>query len=115
MNRLIATCLTIAVMATPVLAGAQQERRTDPADPKISVPPANYASPLQQYRPLADEPVAPWKTSNDVVEKIGGWRVYAKEVQEAAPDSAPTVRPVQPPAPQAYPPAQGGHSGHHMK
>ena len=105
----------LAALALPALAIAQQKARPDPADPKASVPPVIYVSPLKQYQPLGDEQVTAWKAANDLVEKIGGWKVYANEAQGPAPAADQSARPVQPPAPQAKPPNQGGHSGHPMK
>ena len=108
-------CLYVAAMALAAPAFAQQTTRPDPADPKVSVPPVIYVSPLKQYQPLGDEPVTSWKAANELVEKIGGWQVYAKEAQAPAPAADQSVRPVQPPVPQVKPPTQGGHSGHPMK
>lgn len=31
------------------------------------------------YRIFQDEPVADWRSLNDTVGRIGGWRVYARE------------------------------------
>ena len=107
--------LCFAALALPALAIAQQKARPDPADPTASVPPVIYVSPFKQYQPLGDEQVTAWKAANDLVEKIGGWRVYAREAQEPAPAAGQPARPGQPPAPQTKPPAQGGHTGHHMK
>ena len=115
MKLLQVTALYLAAMALPALAFAQQKARPDPADSNVSVPPVIYVSPLKQYQPLGDEPVTSWKAANDLVEKIGGWQVYAKEAQEPAPGAGQPARPVQPPAPQTKPPTQGGHSGHSMK
>ena len=77
--------LCFAALALPALAIAQQKARPDPADPKVSVAPVIYVSPLKQYQPLGDEQVTSWKAANDLVEKIGGWQVYAREAQAPAP------------------------------
>ena len=63
--------------------------------------PAPYRSALEGYRPFSDEKVRPWKESNATVEKIGGWRAYAKEAQDTK-----TSEPVVPSKPAAP------HSGH---
>ena len=114
MKRLQLICWYLAAMALPAPAFAQQKSRPDPADPKVSVPPVIYVSPLKQYQPLGDEQVTSWKAANDLVETIGGWRVYAKEAQEPGATAEQPVRPTQQPAPQPKPPTQGGHSGHKM-
>ena len=56
--------------------------RRDPADPKVSVPPALYLSPLRAYQGLAEPPVAPWRETNELVRQRGGWRAYAREARE---------------------------------
>lgn len=111
--KISAWCLT--ALALPALAIAQQKARPDPADSAASVPPVIYVSPFRQYAPLGDDQVTSWKAANDLVEKIGGWQVYAREAQAPAPAADQSARPVQPSAPPAKPPTQGGHSGHQMK
>ena len=107
MNSLSKTCLYLALVALPMLVFAQQMTRPDPSDPKVSVPPVVYVSPLQPYRPLGDEPLSPWKTANDAVEKAGGWKAYAKEAQEPVLGSG---KAVTPPPPQSKPAAHNGHA-----
>jgi hypothetical protein len=111
MNLSKISCWCIAAFAFPALAIAQQTARPDPADPRVSVPPVIYVSPLKQYQPLGDEQVTSWKAANELVEKIGGWKTYAKEAQATESPG----QPIQPSAPQAKPPIQDGHSGHHVK
>lgn len=54
----------------------------------------SQSGPLTGYRSFKDEPVAPWRTVNDNVGRIGGWKVYAKERSDAtAPPSAPAAAP----------------------
>ncbi len=43
-----------------------------------------YISPIADYQKFVDEKVLPWKTANDKVAEIGGWRAYAKEAQASA-------------------------------
>ncbi len=74
--------------------------------------PMPYTSALQGYLPFADEKLRPWKQSNTTVEKIGGWRAYAKEAAEPeakgnqAAATSPSTAPKTPAAP-ADP-----HAGH---
>ena len=42
---------------------------------------------MSGYRPLAEAPVGSWKEANERVNRIGGWRAYAREA--AQPASAP--------------------------
>lgn len=72
-----------------------------------------YRSAFDGYQPFTDEKVAPWKDSNSTVQKIGGWRVYAKEAAE--PESTdkdkptPAANPVVPAMPAAKPNPHAGH------
>ena len=43
-----------------------------------------YRSVFDGYQPFTDEKMRSWKDSNNTVEKIGGWRAYAKEAAEPA-------------------------------
>jgi len=72
MNRLSATCLTIVLMATPVLAGAQQKARPDPADPAAAAPAPTYDSVFKTYVPQREVKPAAWKDINDEAARIGG-------------------------------------------
>jgi hypothetical protein len=72
------------------------------ADPAIAGGPVVYRSPFANYRPLSEAVVGPWKSINDEVGRIGGWKVYAREAQESA-------APVQPPpSPSPGPARQTG-------
>ena len=51
-----------------------------------AAPKLKYRSVFNQYQGYSEQPVAPWRGTNDVVEKIGGWRVYAREARQ--PDAA---------------------------
>lgn len=78
----------VAAMSLAALAQAQPVRSApDPLDPKAVVPPAQHRSPMASYRPLAEAPVGSWKEANERVNRIGGWRAYAREA--AQPASAP--------------------------
>ena len=63
--------------------------RPDPMDARAPVPPAVHQSPFAHYRPFAAEVLGPWKVVNDEVGRIGGWKVYAREVYEATKQEAP--------------------------
>ena len=82
-----------ALLALPAVAQHHQhhQHHTPPASPAPATPatpaPLPYTSALQGYQPFADEKVRPWKESNATVEKIGGWRAYAKEAAEPAANS----------------------------
>lgn len=91
--------------------------------PSVSAAPSagalSYRSAFEGYRPLNDQPVLPWRESNDVVGRIGGWQSYAREGQGGAPASTTEMpaaaasqgkpAPAAVAAPAAMP---GGHTGH---
>jgi hypothetical protein len=86
--------------------------RADPLDAAASVPPARHDSALKSYRRFDEVQTAPWRQSNETVERIGGWRSYAREA--AAPPAAASA-PQAPSAPglrsEPAKPAPG-HGGH---
>ena len=51
-----------------------------------AAPKLKYRSVFNQYQGYSEQTVAPWRGTNDAVEKIGGWRVYAREARQ--PDGA---------------------------
>jgi hypothetical protein len=55
----------------------------------------DYVSVLGQYQAYAEQAVTSWPQANATVQRIGGWRAYAKEA--AAPP------PLTPPAPGVQP------------
>ena len=101
-----------AALATPQLAVATGTR-ADPADPKAPLPTSLYVSPLRAYQGFAEPQVAPWRETNELVRRRGGWRAYAREARE--PDAAPAAAPAASRPAAAAKPASGGHSGHEMK
>lgn len=67
-----------------------------------------YRSALEGYQPFAEQQTAPWRQSNDTVGRIGGWKAYARDAQEAPAPARAASAAVPVPAP---PPA--GHGKHH--
>lgn len=76
--------LTLGVL----VAGAQAQSVSDKAPPRPApaLPDLSYSSVFTNYQGFADQPVSPWAQVNNTVEKIGGWRNYAKEARQ--PDAA---------------------------
>lgn len=48
-----------------------------------------YVSVLAQYQPYAEQALASWPEANATVQRIGGWRAYAREIQAPAAAPAP--------------------------
>ena len=103
MSSPLRTAALAVLTAAPVLAAAQSG--TTPATPQ-----ALYRSAFEGYRAFADEPVRPWRETNDTVGRIGGWKAYARELQ--APDARPAAATAGASAPTPAS-AGGGHSTHH--
>ena len=79
--------LALAVLALAASAAhAQGERRPSPSEPKAKVPPVEYRSALEGYRPFAEQERRDWRKANEAV-------------REAA-------------KPQPGAPAHKGHGGH---
>jgi hypothetical protein len=67
--------------------------------PSGTQPPA-FQSAFEGYQPHTDDKRVDWKTANDSVARIGGWRAYAKEASApTAPAVAPTPATAPPQAP----------------
>ena len=111
-----------ALSGLPMIALAQSPLAAPPADPlnaQASVPALVHSSAFAAYRRLSEVPVGSWRDANDLVWRIGGWRVYAREAsrQDAPPATAPAGPASGPPAKAAEPargapPGHGGHDGH---
>ncbi len=101
--------LLAALMLLPAAAPAQNAPRSDPLDARAPVAPLIYRSAFSGYKPLtSDAPQLSWREANDAVERIGGWRAYAREAN--APAAAPSAPAASPPgapasAPRASRPA----------
>jgi hypothetical protein len=66
---LLAACAALSALAQP---------RPDPTDAHIKVPPAAVRK--TPPPPSADDPPpADWRAANARVERVGGWRTYARE------------------------------------
>ena len=119
-GRLITLCAALlapALLLAAEPAGAANPA-TDPLDPQAPVPALVHRPVFGAYRPLGDAPLRDWKEVNQEVNRIGGWRAYTREAQQALrPPPAPPAtlpeaaasRPAQGPTPQAPHP---GHQGH---
>jgi hypothetical protein len=124
MFRTVFTAAALAACAGTT--GAQPSIATAPApanplDARAEVPTARLPSPLENYRRHTGVEIQPgtWRAANDNVNRIGGWRTYAREAQATAPGAAAanagpppatTAVPAQPPAAAAGAPAAAAPS-----
>ena len=111
--------MRILFFAVPalLLAGvvaAQSAARTNPADPQASVPPVEYRSAFEGYRPFSVEDLRDWRKSNDEVGAAGGHAGHAP-VQGRQTSKSHPGKPESPRAPAEKPhdaPPHQGHGGH---
>lgn len=84
--------LAAAVTATPLVAAEPPRAAADPLDPTVTVPASVHRSSLASYRSAGEPRVGSWKDANEQVNRIGGWRAYAREAAApASPASAPAA------------------------
>lgn len=131
----LATAL-LATASCVVLAQANTAPRSDPAaSPATNRSAGHYQSAFDGYRRHSDQKVQPWRDSNDLVGRIGGWQAYAREsAAEAVPagqnlhpsvsgataasstpaasNSAPSATPAKTPAPAKAEPSMPHHAPH---
>lgn len=70
-----------------------------PLDVNAKVPGFVHQSAFKDFRRITDEPVGSWRAANETVNRVGGWRAYAREAQSPAAPSPST----QSPSPKAKP------------
>lgn len=101
---LSAAALTVACAAS----FAQGPTADAPAPMQRAGAVPKYVSPLRDYRPFADEPLASWREANETVRRIGGWQAYSREAYEALRKPAAGAKPKP-----ATPAERDSHDAHH--
>ena len=97
MHKLLFLALTAIAAGA---AAAQNAAPPAPTDPAAKVPPVEYRSAFADYRPQAEQPIAPWRAANDEV--AGAEAAHGGPMQPPPTQSKPAVKP----------PAGGEHGGH---
>jgi hypothetical protein len=94
-------CLPLLWLPAAVLAqNTQSLPRPDPLEAKAATAPLVYRSALTAYKKSASEPPPlAWRQANETVERIGGWRAYAREAQAAQATQTPQPAASGPAAP----------------
>jgi hypothetical protein len=87
----------IASLCTFACAAQAQPARPDPLDPAASVPSMRHESALRTYKPSGETKPVPWPDANANVERIGGWRAYARDAAAGAPAPAAAAPGAPPP------------------
>lgn len=107
---LASAALLYSLLSFAALANAQPSAargRLDPSDPAAEVPQMIFRSAFARYQLYADQPVGSWKEANELVNRIGGWRAYAREGQAGStPAAGPAVS--APAGPPGLEPAAAG-------
>lgn len=84
---------------------------------QAGAPPAQagaYDSAFEAYRPFSTGEVGDWRQANETVREIGGWRAYAREIQQPrtpGPGGAGPQAPAAAPRPAASAPAAPSQHG----
>lgn len=75
----------LALTISPAMAKDSKESAVsnEPLNANVDIQPLRYETPFVNYRSYQENPVASWREANDVVGRIGGWKVYAREAYEA--------------------------------
>ena len=86
--------MRLMFLAVPMLlfagaAAAQSDSRPDPRDPRTKVPPVEYRSALEGYRPYAEPEPRDWRKSNEEVGAAGGHAGQRPRQAEGPPTSKP--------------------------
>jgi hypothetical protein len=92
--------LLAALSSSMAVAQGATAARPDPLDARAAVTPLVHRSALSDYRGGASAPALGWREANANVERIGGWRAYAREA------NAPQAATPWASAPAAAPPAR---------
>lgn len=93
--------LACLVLLLPIGAWAELP---DPLDGAAATKALDYQSPLKTYQGFREQPLQNWREANDLVGRIGGWRIYAMEPWEQPSNNAP--------APSVMPMGNDPHSHH---
>ena len=86
-----------AVLFVPALivagtVAAQSAERPNPNDPKAKVPPIEYRSAFEGYRPFTDQEATDWRRANEDVGAAGGHAGHRPGQGPGQPTSKPQPR-----------------------
>jgi len=90
--RVTAAVFLASAACQPAVATAQRDANAvapRPEDSRAPVPALVYQSPFAGFRPFPESILGSWKAVNDEVGRIGGWKVYAREVYEETKQASP--------------------------
>lgn len=94
-TRLAAAAAALLPCVAALAQAAAAPPRPDPANAQATTLPLQHRSAFAGYRRFdAESPPLAWREASDRVERIGGWRAYAREAQAPAP-AAPASSPAR--------------------
>jgi hypothetical protein len=105
--RTLLACTAALIAAVSVCSAAP-----DPLDSRVPVATPLHRSAFEGYRRFDDAKPLPWRQANDTVERIGGWRSYAREAADQAPAAASPSASASSPARSEPARPAAGHGGH---
>jgi high-affinity Fe2+/Pb2+ permease len=108
--RTVASVVTTTVALTfcsvfAVRAQVVTEPRLPQSTPDQGV---QFKSSFSGYVPYSEQSIESWREANDRVGEIGGWRVYAKEAQQARSQAKSDTQMLQAPMSHAHPQTKEG-------
>jgi hypothetical protein len=104
---MVALGLLMGAAIGPAHGDSGRQPYPDSLNPQAQVPATTYRSPLADYRRIGEDKRVPWSEANQTVNRIGGWRTYAREA-----DAPEVVAPASG-APGQAAPAGDGAPAHH--
>lgn len=84
-NMMRTAFVCVALAATGMAWAADRNPTQRPAEA-----PSTYRSAFEGYSPFRDQAIRPWRELNEEVQRIGGWKAYAKESAQAREGEAAT-------------------------
>lgn len=107
----IPAIFSVLFMCNPVIGIASSDDTSDETSPLY------YRSAFTHYQKFSDQPILSWREANDTVDKIGGWRFYAKETTLPDAADASTDHKTHPQIEESVKPSTSTdpHSGHEVK
>ena len=96
MNRHLPIALLVvlgAIVATGVEAQDKTAAAGAPAVAASTPSTASWRSAFDSYQPFTDEKTLSWRQANDTVQRVGGWRAYAREAAQPASGAASGSKP----------------------
>lgn len=106
----IALSASLAAQPSRQTPAPQPSRAADPTQAQADVPALAYRSALNTFRPWGEQAPGDWRALNDEVTRIGGWRSYLREVNQAPAAPAPSKASTPALAPPAAAPASASAS-----